>query len=440
MSVWSWLARFFAPRPTPRPLCGVAVVVRRDTNTGAPVVGAQVVLQWAGGVLNGTTNRDGYVAFAAVPKAPTVVTISVAAADYVPYSGPYTFGAANQNVPVALALAHVDPSTIPLGDLARVRGSIWSTQCDDYPLPGGPKPDQPGNIIATVFWSNYDAPARAAAARTLLGSGFTHCAVGPFTDSDGYHGMWRPTDWMASQASWDAFLDILQDLWDRTPETPQPGRPWAGLAPVVFGKPDAMDPDAFMAQAEPFLAQPRAQRLIRLFVPMGWEPTRYKYSSYTYAAIGAWARRVLPNALIVLHQESDCDAPVGTDWRGDDNGHDNAIGWQRVAPFYHIWAVQTGAFGNVDTNPASFQDFCDLFNPSVRGSYQDRFQHGYAGWPTTSAWGDAPIAVVAFEYASYWRVWHHRSQDEAYRWGDGALAAGADGYCDGGTVDVPRRR
>jgi len=32
---------------------------------------------------------------------------------------------------------HVDPSTIPLGELARVRGAMWSARLD---LPFGPRP------------------------------------------------------------------------------------------------------------------------------------------------------------------------------------------------------------------------------------------------------------------------------------------------------------
>ena len=49
-------------KPKPKPLVGVAVTVRKGTNTGDPIRGALVSLSWAGNTLRGFTNRDGSIA------------------------------------------------------------------------------------------------------------------------------------------------------------------------------------------------------------------------------------------------------------------------------------------------------------------------------------------------------------------------------------------
>src|SRR5439155_242151 len=121
-------------------------------------------------------------------------------------------------------------------------------------------------------------------------------------------------------------------------------------------------------------------------------------------------------------------------------------GWARVTPFLHGWLAQRGAFadpsGHGDPNHperTNFENWTELFDPNARGSYQDRFQHGYAGWPTFSAWGNAPLRVYAGEYASYWSYWNNRPESEAQDWGDAAMRSGADGYLDGGRVPVRPR-
>src|SRR5438034_11302640 len=87
----------------------------------------------------------------------------------------------------------------------------------------------------------------------------------------------------------------------------------------------------------------------------------------------------------------------------------------RVTPFLHGWLAQSGAFadpsGHGDPNHperTNFENWTELFDPNARGSYQDRFQHGYAGWPTFSAWGNAPLRVYAGDYASYCSYWNNR--------------------------------
>lgn len=329
------------------------------------------------------------------------------------------------NDPIVCKEAHFDPSGVSLEDLARIRGAMWTETLD---VPFGPRPGQPTNIAATDFLWNYDEPTRKRIVENLRSLGYTHAVVGPFVDSDGYHGIWSPNDW---RQKWDQFLDMHQFLWDH------------GLAPVTYGKPDAWTVEQMMSEMTPFLQQPRAQKLIRIIVPMGWEPGRYDYSSNTWAKACQWARQVLPNALVLLHTVSDVDAPVGTDANGDDNGKDNALGWKRVAPYAHGWLTQTSTYERKDgkddpskPNQTNFQNWLDLFNPAVYKSYKDRFTNGRAGWPTNSAWGNRPLMVYAGEYLAYWTFWENAPKEVSRQWGDAVMAAGADGYLDGGTVSV----
>jgi hypothetical protein len=219
-----------------------------------------------------------------------------------------------------------------------------------------------------------------------------------------------------------------------------------GLTPIVFLHPDNWTLAQTQALYDPLIRNNgRAQRLIRCVVPSGWEPTQYGWSSETWRDFMAWGRDLLPNALVLLHTVADVDAPVGTDENGDDNGKPNAEGWARIVPYLHGWLTQSSAFAAPDAHSdpnhpdrTNFQNWTDLFNPHITGSYQDRFQHGYAGWPTNSAWGPTtPIRVYAAEYCSYWE-WNdvNRTYAEGVQWGDAAMAAGADGYLDSGTVPV----
>ena len=61
-------------------------------------------------------------------------------------------------------------------------------------------------------------------------------------------------------------------------------------------------------------------------MPTGWEPTRYDWSSVTWAKFFQWGHELMPNALILGHTVTDVDAMVGTDALGDDNGKGNEQG------------------------------------------------------------------------------------------------------------------
>jgi hypothetical protein len=116
---------------------------------------------------------------------------------------------------------HVDPSGIPLGELARIRGAMWSARLN---LPLGPRPGKDDNILATDFFEDYGADDQARILDAYKARGYTHVVVGPLVDSDGYHGLYPPHDWRG--AEFERFLDELQVFWD------------AGLTPIVFMHPD----------------------------------------------------------------------------------------------------------------------------------------------------------------------------------------------------------
>lgn len=328
-----------------------------------------------------------------------------------------------ENLDLEIPGPHFDPSHIPLEQLARIRGAMWTEQ---WPCPLGPRPWQGSNICATDFLWNYTPEIREQVVTNLVSLGYTHAVIGPIVDSDGYHGAWTPNDW---RGKFDQFLDMAQYLWDHH------------LVPVVFIHPDGWSFERTRGELTPLLLQPRAQRLLRVVVPFGWEPCKYECSSYTWAAYARWGRETLPNALIALHTVCDVDAPVGGDALGDDNGHPNAEGWARVAPWVHVWLSQSCTFenpsGRDDPPLTNFENWANLFNPSLRGSYADRFAHGYAGWPTFSAWGpNKGIIACPAEYYSFKAFWEGGTKEEARTWGDAAVRAGAQCYLDGGTLPV----
>ena len=334
---------------------------------------------------------------------------------------------------LALDRAPVDPGTIPLGELARIRGAMWSARLD---LPFGPRPGRADNIIATEFFEDYSNADQIRILAALKARGYTHVVVGPLVDSDGYHGQYRPHDWRG--AEFDRFLDELQTFWDN------------GLAPIVFIHPDGWTFERTRDEFTPLLRKERAQRLVRIVVPTGWEPTRRGWSSCTWAAFAQWARQTLPNALVLIHTVSDADAPVGTDWRCNDddrpwNPTGNARGWKRIAPFIHGWLIQNGPYEvSPDADRALARRFAAQFKVDADGADQHSIAWHFkdaGGWPRDSAWGSGmPILLYAAEQTAYASYWKNFPEAGSRAWGDLAIAAGADGYLDGGTVAVPRRR
>lgn len=446
-----------ASRPTPLPAAGVAfdlVACRKpiadnycDGPAGATFTITPIGQSDQPRVQLG--DGDGYVFVPAIPAAWTLISIAIDAPGYVPFTinsqtaDMVAENAAGRHNFFGLRSAHVDPSSIPLAQLAAIRGAMWplgtASSCGALPL--GPRPGAADNVIATVFITEYTTEQQDCIIAELKARGYTHVVMGPLVDSDGYHGIWQPNDWRG--ANFERFLDAVQKFYDN------------GLAVVVFIKPDGWSLEQMKAELTPLLTEPRARQLIRVRVPMGWEAgADYEYSSCTWAEAGRWVNDLLGDGLTLVHMVSDRDAPAGTDARCNDddktwNPGGNAAAWGRVVPFYHGWLTQSGAFDNPTQtggdreHPSltNFQNWTRQFDPAVRGSYRDRFEHGYAGWPTGSAWGiDKPLLVYAGEYSAYWKFWQHRTEAEGVTWGNAAAAAGAAGYLDSGSVPVPVRR
>lgn len=325
---------------------------------------------------------------------------------------------------VTLTTEHFDPTTLSLQQLAAIRGAMWTARWDGA---YGPRPGQPDNILSMGSYRSYPRDEKDRMLRLYKQRGYTH-AVCTVPWGDGYHGQYPSDDGPITQARWDDFLDSLQEWYD------------AGIYPVFFAHPDNWSLED-MDRLRPFYEQSRAQKLLRIVVYTGWEPTRYGWSSNTWQAYLIQATQVFPNALHLVHTVVDVDALVGTDERGDDNGKiSNGDAWAKHTPYLHGWLTQLGAFGDDGsiTKPA-FEAFKRVFDENAGGdSYTSRFRKGYAGWPTGSAWGfDKPLLIYYGEGAAYASYWYNVPEAVSIIWGDAAMAAGADGYLDGGSVPVP---
>lgn len=386
---------------------------------------------------------NGYTFVTAIPVTWKTVTLSITAPGYVPYvsAGPLSTADLIANNAVkglhnffTGTPAHVDPSNIPLKQLAAFRGAMWpqgpASSCGG--LPFGPRPGQPDNIIATDFMANYSPEQQLCIVTELRARGYTHVVMGPIVDSDGYHGTYAAHDWRG--AAFETFLDTMQFFWDH------------GLAPVVFIHPDGWT----LAQTQeltPLFTSARAQRLMRIVIPSGWEPTRYDWSSCTWAGYVSWARATWPNALVGIHTTADVDAPVGTDALCDDNGKPNGLGWQRVADAgLHVWLVQNGAYTTAPSaDPTLAYNFGAQFSTGPDGAATHgaawHFAGGIQSWPTNSGWGPGVnILMINAEVTSYTAFWSHMPEAARTPWGDLAVQAGGGGYLDGGTAPVPVRR
>ena len=324
---------------------------------------------------------------------------------------------------------HVDPSTIPLRELARIRGSMWTARLD---VAYGPRPYQPTNILEMGSLRFYPQPEeRQRQIDAYTSRGYTHTDIGPWIPPDnasgGYHQQYPFTT-----QTFDEYLDQLQLLWDNH------------IVPICFLKPDNWDAGKFDWLLDTYYTSPRAQQLIRASC-IAWEPSK----DTPNAEWVRWAQaqaRVLPHALRCLHMEADFDAPGNNDDFTPSSPTYIGMGqaWQRVAPYLHVYLNQTYGYmagGNPIPQPAFLTEFAKLFNPADPGSLVGRFTTGYAGYPTSSAWGTGKrLLVCAAEFAA--TADYHWDWPEVYarQIGDFAMAHGADGYLDGGTVDVPTPR
>lgn len=338
----------------------------------------------------------------------------------------------------------VDPATMPLRQIAAIRGAMWTVR---GPWRYGPRPGQPTNMTALEYLYSYGNPyaprepggafnlndEQQAMLQAYVDLGYTHMCIGPVT-AQSYHGHY-PDYFFDTPATFECFLDWLQCFWDH------------GLCPIVFLHPDNWNLDQTKALYEPLIrGNPRAQRLMRCIVASGWEPAYYNWSAATWASYQKWGHDILPNALILLHTVPDVDAPGGTDENGDDNGRGNDKVWWDVAPYIHGWLHQASSFENPDeigdpNHPqnTNYDNWAALFDRHDEKSFYNRFHNGYAGWPTVSLWGDEPIYLYSGEFCSYWNYHDDRPYDEGVDWGDRSVRVGADGYLDSGHGVVPQR-
>lgn len=315
--------------------------------------------------------------------------------------------------------------------------------CTDGPiLPFGNRPNQPDNIIATTYFDNYTPIQQEAIARCLKSIGITHVVVGGLIDWWAYHGQYIGHDYTTPEG-FDKFLDIHQWFYDHD------------LQPVTFIHVDGASFEETKALVDRLIVgNPRAQKLIRIVVMSGWEPAKYEWSSCTWAKYVRLARDALPNALNLIHTVSDVDAPVGTDALCNDddktwNPGGNGAGWKRVIDAgLHGWLIQNGPYEAAPTDP-NWTDKAREFAAQFKKDGDGALYHGVAwhfggpgGWTADSAWGPGiPICLYNAESTAYDAYWANRP-NEAGRagWGDLAVASGACGYLDGGTVPVPVRR
>lgn len=324
------------------------------------------------------------------------------------------------------------PPPIPLAQLARVRGAMWTRRWNG---PRGPRPGQPSNILAMDYYEQYGPDDRKRMIEIYKAPGYTHAVTGPFIDPGGYHGRWDPVTTI-DQRKWDHYLDAMQEWYD------------ADIRPVHFMSPDNWSLERCMDELTEYYLQPRAQALLPIKVPHGWEPARYGTSSRTWALWGQWAAEVSsPETLILAHTVCDVDALVGGDARYNDDGHPNGDGWKYVAPSYHGWLIQLCGFVDpyMERDPDKQEERARLLAAwpgNLAAYFRDldrRFRHGYAGWPTGSKFGpNVPMKLYAAEYASY-AFFNDGgiTEAQAQSFGDIAMANGASGYLDGGSVNVP---
>jgi hypothetical protein len=93
--------------------------------------------------------------------------------------------------------------------------------------------------------------------------------------------------------------------------------------------------------------------------------------------------------------------------------------------------VQNGPYSSSPSqDPTLANNFANQFN-QTSGSLWDRFNKGYAGWPTFSAYGPTtPIDLIAAEQTSYTAYWSNLPEQDSKDWGTLAVQSGANGAFD----------
>ncbi|PYR05138.1 MAG: hypothetical protein DMG00_22130 [Acidobacteria bacterium] len=172
-----------------------------------------------------------------------------------------------------------------LTERARIRGSMFTAR---FPMSLGPRPGQPSNILAMVAMPFLPQSEQDAAFGAYLDRGYTHAVSGPIVDPGGNHGIYPPSDFTQADA-FNRYLDVLERGSTR------------GLQWIHFVKPDNWTLDEVQRELEPLYRQPRAQELLGLVIPAGWEQGRFRRTKADGGAFFRWGRDVFPNSAIGIH-------------------------------------------------------------------------------------------------------------------------------------------
>lgn len=308
-------------------------------------------------------------------------------------------------VPLELVKAGVNPFDIPLEELRAFKGSIWTARAA---IDFGPRPGESSNILAMDEYISYNAADKATMIEGYVQERqYRHCPVGPPVDP-GYHGQYPPIDFRADP---EGYAAMMQDLWNQ------------GAYPVLFMSPDNWS----LADCEniltPIFSQPYFQRVVRLAVPYGWEPGGYNISNADWVARFKWAQRVFPNAILGIHMIADFDAPIG----GDDGAPNGTMtkqeAWTNVynAGMRFFLDQVAGYIDGGSEVPTPF--FLEEFTKRVE-YFKQHFRD----------WGLSDLLYIYGEGAAYADYWYNWNERYAVQIGDAAMAAGADGFFDGGTA------
>lgn len=295
--------------------------------------------------------------------------------------------------------------------LRKIRGSMFTVPGN---VPYGPVISFPGGVMG-----DYDDATYNDCISRYLDRGYTHAPMGayvlyPYHDSTPRHTL---EDFLRNH---DYIAERIERALDR------------GITGIHFLSPDNWTLEQ-MKVFEPVFTSDRWQRIVRMVVPKGYEPSIDTPNS-NYVAFLSWAQGIFPKALRYIHMVSNFDAPGNNDdlTPGTPSYIGNEGCWHRVAPYLHGWLVQNGPFMKPEDTPLDFKNFGDQFRSDVHGSLRQRFDSGYAGWPTHSAWGpNEGLDLIAGEYCSFSSWWWGLAESDAQRWGDNALNNQADGAFDG---------
>jgi len=324
------------------------------------------------------------------------------------------------------AIAHrATPPRPSLDTLIKFRGAMWP-KLGLPGIPWGPRPNAIDNVVVVDSVEAFDDPTQNRI-MTAYAARYTHVPMGPSIDP-GYHGQIPACDFRTH------FGDYLETAikWAKVDvhvcHFLRPDRGVAGLEWTVGD---------LNRELTPLFSTPRAQEVMQI-VCLGWEPgPKYFYNNAWWVAMCQWMAQTFPQALRLIHMVADTDAPVGQD--DDVKGITNGDGWANVAPYLHGWLVQNAGYTDGDTPIPSKEfllNFANQFNPAVHGSFPDRFTNGYAGWPTTSAWGDRGLIALPGEYAAFGLYWKNFPDSAAVSLGQAAMDVGATGFFDGGPSEA----